>query len=67
MSERNYRCRLYSECLTIAATWDISLECDGCHMEHDLGGALYLNDFCFADVEACGRLIGVVFGLREVE
>jgi len=52
---------MYSDCLSIAATWGIDLKCRGCHMEHDTTGAITIDNFEFDEALRCAELLHEIF------
>jgi|GEM_PF-4933845 len=59
--KRNPNCKLYPECLTIAATWGIDLLCRGCHLEHNTDGQLTVENFEFDMALQCAKLLHEIF------
>jgi hypothetical protein len=53
---------LYRECLTIAAHWDIGLDCEDCHLEFDRGGRLTMDDDRWiSEAEGSAELVHAIF------
>jgi len=58
---RNPDCKLYAECLQVAAGWNIPLACSGCHLQNNTEGKLSLEKTGPEDCFRCAKLIGEIF------